>query len=271
MIKTCKYLFVCLLLSAYSGYSDEFFELTINRNADGFTTAMKPKEGLDAGNLKVSEVKTFKIILKNQIDKQIKIKEWNYQEDCFKFESLPDSIKAKEKEELSLTIDTEGLSGKFNRNIICQIESDGETRDIYLPVKFNVPEEGMKLLENDDTITGNGGNSAETEFQIEFKDYKEGGLKKYPEAKAWIFAAKNCPGCNYLEKMLLPRLFERELYKEKPVVVFVDLDKTENFIFLMEVEKTLKSKGEKTPILYWKDKLYYGNDTVGKLIEKGDD
>ncbi|MFA6567842.1 MAG: hypothetical protein WCS96_06490 [Victivallales bacterium] len=244
-------------------------EVLINKNDDGLTVEIKPKSGVDAGRLKAfGEDRGFKITIRNSLNKAVRIREWNYQEDCFKFKVLPDAVKANSDEDIRFSIDAEGLSGSFNKSIICQIEIEGNAKDIGIPVKFTVAEENSEPPK-DKGVTGNGEKADEAGFQIEFRDYREGGIEKYPEAGAWIFAGKNCPGCNYLRRMLLPQLFDREHFKGKPVVVEVDIDRNENFLFLVEIEEKLKSKGDKTPILYWKGKLIYGNESVESMLKNG--
>ncbi|MPN60442.1 hypothetical protein SDC9_208170 [bioreactor metagenome] len=137
----------------------------------------------------------------------------------------------------------------------------GASKDFFIPVSFTVIGEG------EEPEVASNVQSENNDGPIKFIEYKDGGLEAYSKADAWIFSAKDCPKCNHTKAVLLPKLFEQENI-ERPTVVTVDLDKPENFKFLSELEKKLNAKtsGE-TPIVLWKNKLIYGNDTIKELLK----
>ena len=47
----------------------------------------------------------------------------------------------------------------------------------------------------------------------------------------------------------------------------VDLDKSDNFSLLISLEDKLSAKPGAPPVLFWENKLYYGNASVKELIE----
>ena len=140
----------------------------------------------------------------------------------------------------------------------------GEKKSAFIPVKFKVTEAGepgktSKAVEKD---------AGKEKRGLRLLEYKGGGIGKHPEAKGWIFGGRNCAGCNFLKGELLPKLIEKEGL-EKAVVVVVDTDVKENFMLMVELEEKLGVSGNKSPVLYWKNKMYYGNDAVRELIGEG--
>ncbi len=242
-------------------------EILIGKNDDGLIAEITPKNGIDVvGFGAIAGDRVFCITIRNDLGKEVRIGEWSYQEDCFKFKVLPRTVRAKGEEFVQFSIDMEGLSGGFNKNIVCQIEIEANKRDVEIPVKFTVSDENQGISK-EKTTEENLDKADELGFQIEFRDYEGGGMNKYTEAKAWIFAGKNCSGCNYLKRILLPQLLDTESFKKKPVVIEVDIDKKENFLLLIGIEEKLRTESDKTPILYWEDKLIYGNESVEAMIK----
>lgn len=112
---------------------------------------------------------------------------------------------------------------------------------------------------------------------IDYLDYENASQSDLRSADAVVFGGKICPKCDYLKKKLLPQLIAKannggvNLKGRAFKVISVDLEKPENVLLLMRFEELLGMKGEKTPVLLWNNKLYYGNESVSDLIAENDD
>ena len=124
--------------------------------------------------------------------------------------------------------------------------------------------ETSKGVQRDANPFGGGFGGGATMKGIQVVDYIPGG-EEHKGAEAWIFGGMNCPGCNHLKAVLLPSLFDGLPAR----VVMAALDRKENLLLLLKLEERLglDGKNSKTPVLYWRNRLIYGNDAVTAMIE----
>ena len=235
---------------------DLLMEIKTNESG-GITASFTPKKGLDMGEIKSNEKRDYKLVFKNLLKKDLEFGPMRSPCVCIDIDGAPEKLSAGEENTFKLHLDGESYRGLFNKFMHVRLKTANYEEDIFLPVKFTIIDEDCSASVPQPEPIADG--------SIKFVDYKGGGLEKHSEAKAWIFAGKDCPGCNFLKRELLPKLLEKEGI-EKTEAVMVDLDKKENFIFLSELEEKLNTKGDKTPVLYWKGKLIYGNQEIKKLI-----
>jgi hypothetical protein len=208
------------------------------------------------GTIRYDQRREFRVKMRNSLKADLEVGPMRSPCVCLLIEGEPEELKAGAESEFKMTLDGESYRGEFNKFMHIRLKSKNAGKDVFLPIKFTIlGEDGEPLPVA----------KPEPEGPIKFVDYKGGGFEGHPNAKAWIFAGKACPGCNFLKRDLLPRLLAKNGI-EKAEAVFVDLDVKENFIFMSDLEERLGSKGDKTPILYWNGKFTYGNDAVKALI-----
>jgi cytochrome c biogenesis protein CcdA len=111
-------------------------------------------------------------------------------------------------------------------------------------------------------------------LNINFIEYSKANDHQLQNAIGWVFGGKICTKCDYLKEDLIPLLIKKSVKKasafSRLIVIFVDLEQADNILMLMQLEKTLGYKGNDTPVLVWNDRLYYGNNSVEKLINDGE-
>lgn len=223
----------------------------------------QPKKGLDLGVLVGGGKKMGTISLTNASNSTLLVEGWRSPCDCLTFKETVSELKPGKSKTAKVELDGENYLGRFTKRTLLSFRfKDGDERtDYFLPVRFDVVDEEAEVPRSRKET----GDRREA-FPIRFVDYVGGGLERHPEAAAWVFAASDCPGCNFMKRELLPKLFDGGDGEDKPVVVVVDLDVKSNFLFFLDVEKKHGSEGGKTPVLLWKDTLYYGNEKVKELI-----
>lgn len=233
--------------------------ITLKKENGDIKIQLEPEGGLDMGSTAPDKKKSFALLFKNISDEKILLEGWRSPCTCLKFSESIDELDAGKEAEITVTLDGENYRGKFSKFMYLSLSDEKKKvkKDFFLPFKFSVLSEGEK---EDKPV------SAPVNALANFKEYEGGGFDKYPDAIAWIFAGKSCPGCNFLKSSLMPVLIEKEGISGAKVII-VNLDVKEYFLFMMELEDKLKTKGDKTPVLYWKGKLYYGNEAIKKLID----
>ncbi len=239
-----------------------------------------PKNGLDMGKIRPDEKKQCQIAIKNKCRGKISFEEWNSPASCLEFENTVDEISPGEERNIVVILDGAGYKGDFSKFMSIEYSGeDGEKQRFFLPVRFYVMNDGEKdeLKKEDPTIaeprngTGNTGRILYFDFD-ELKKDEGGNIGKFSEDGAWIFAAKDCPSCNYLKKNVLPKLFTpnlgfKNLDSSTPhEIITVNLDVKENLLLMLKIEEILGAKGRKSPVLYWNGTLYYGADDIKKLV-----
>jgi hypothetical protein len=252
---------VLVLALAITGISTTFGQdllMEIRTSEAGEVAAsFTPEKGLDMGEIKSSDKRDYKISFKNSLKKDLEFGSIRSPCVCIDIDGAPGRLSSGEETIFKLHLDGESYRGLFNKFMHVRLKTANSENDIFLPVKFTIIDEDDNISPLQPETSENG--------PIRFSDYNGGGFEKYAEAKAWIFAGKDCPGCNFLKRELLPGLLAKDGI-ERAEAVMVDLDKKENFIFLSELEEKLNAKGDKTPALYWKGRLIYGNQEIKKLI-----
>jgi len=106
------------------------------------------------------------------------------------------------------------------------------------------------------------------ERKIVFANFDETKNENIKNAAGIIFGGEICKKCDYLKNVLVPELVRINNSKiNTPLFLFVNMDKSENILLLMNLEKTLGGDGSETPVLLWNDNLYYGNDAIENLLK----
>jgi cytochrome c biogenesis protein CcdA len=102
-------------------------------------------------------------------------------------------------------------------------------------------------------------------------DYETADSGNIEKASGVIFGGKVCKKCEVLKHKLIPELLKKACGNSgnDKFFLFVNIDKPENILLLMNLEKQLGTDGAETPVLLWNDHLYYGNDAVRNLIDSG--
>lgn len=249
---------VCLIVGCVCA-QDASLEFKSGAAGD-IVAEMKPEAGLDMGETRTGVKIERKIAFKNSLKRDLLFGPMRSPCPCIDIEGAPEILKSGESATLRILLDGEGYIGEFAKFTHVRLIAGKIEKDIFLPVRF--------------TVLGNDGETAISQNQttpegpVKFIAYKGGGLEAHPKAEAWIFAGRNCPGCNFLKAELLPKLFLKDgAASGTHEAVIVDLDEKESFIFLTALEAKLGAGGDKTPVLYYGGRLIHGNDAVKELIE----
>ena len=252
-----KILFCFAILFSVGIYCADM-TMTIGKAEAGLQVNILPDK-LDMGTTRPEIKKTMSLLLKNNSGEDITIENWRSPCVCFEFKGAVDELSAGAEIKVSVTLDGKSYRGEFSKYMFMAFRSKkGNLKeDFFLPIKFAVKDDAPLPLTSPAVEPDNG--------VMKFIEYTGGGIEKHKKATAWIFAGKDCPNCNYLKSNILPKLLESKGIVQAEIIL-VDLDKKENFLFLAELEESLKVKDDKTPVLLWQNKLYYGNDKIKELI-----
>jgi len=262
-MKLQKILWIVLLFSTCS-FGLIAGDLTIEvYEAEGELKARAvPEGGLDLGTLNEGGKALGKIVVKNNSRSKIVFDEWRSPCAGIVLSKAPEALASGAAGEITLSLDPDGYSGEFEKVMnISGKAGESKDFDLSLPIRFNVVDSvpASEIVKDKPKEI--------PQERMKFIDYAGGGLEKHPEAAAWIFAGKGCPGCNFLKHEIMPRLLDKSGI-EKAEIIMVDLDVKDYFIFMAGLEEKLGAKkSDKTPILYWEGKFYYGNDAVKELID----
>lgn len=231
--------------------------LFIRKNSGNLDVYVKP-ETLDMQTVSPDTKKTMSILLKNDSGENILIDNWRSPCVCLEFDGIIDALAPGAEKGVNITLNGESYRGAFSKYMLISFHNKNGNlkKNFFLPIKFTVSDEitTSQPVQQQDS-------------RIKFVEYSGGGFESYKNASAWIFAGKNCPQCDILKKELLPQILDNSDIA-KSEIVLVNLDKKEYFLFMLDLEKTFGVKGDKTPVLLWKNKLYYGNDEIKKLIDE---
>ena len=270
------HIFIPATLSADSTISTE---IIFKDNSGEVEAEIVPKNGLDMGKLRPDEKKQCSIAIKNKCREKISFEEWNSPSSCLEFENTVEEISSGEERNIAVILDGTGYKGDFSKYMsIGYSGEDGEKQSLFLPVRFTVRDEGGENeAKKEDTTIAEPVNETDNTGQISYFDFDElkkvegKNIEKFAEDGAWIFAAKDCPSCNYLKKNVLPKLFTPNFgFKNldsstQRGIITVNLDVKENLLLMLKIEDILGVKGNKSPVLYWNGALYYGADDIKKL------
>ena len=243
-----------------------------------------PPKGLVFGRLSAGERKTMPLAIINKTGREVEVDGWRSPCACLEFGGVIESIPKGTSESVLLFLDGSSFRGGVSKYIHLSFNADkSEGTNHFLPVSFFVGDmataEGLDPERSIDASTAYQAGATQTaQFSTvaqsettstsgvtEIVYEKSMGRMELAKVEAWIFAGKNCPGCNYLKTALLPSLFESQPAK----VAMADLDKKENLLLLLKLEEKLGVDGRnsKTPVLYWRNNLFYGNEAVKAMIE----
>ena len=270
-------IYIPAVLSADSTISTE---IIFKDNSGEIESEIVPKNGLDMGKIRPDEKKQCQIAIKNKCRGKISFEEWNSPASCLEFENTVDEISPGEERNIVVILDITGYKGDFSKYMsIGYSGEDGKKQSFFLPIRFYVmndgekdePKKGEPSIADPGNMANDAGRILYFDFD-ELKKDKEKDIGKFAERGAWIFAAKDCPSCNYLKKNVLPKLFNPEFWfknfdSSTPCgIITVNLDVKENLLLMLKIEDVLGVKGHKSPVLYWNGALYYGADDIKKLV-----
>ncbi len=254
-------------------------EIVFSENSGEIRVDTVSKEGFDMGEVGAKEKKRYTIKLKNGTDGKIGFEQWRSPCPCLEFEDTVDGMEAAGEKNVVAILDGAGYKGSFSKYMyIGYSGEDGEKQSFFLPVKFTVrDDDGEDEAKKEEAATVepvNEPGDANRILYFDFNDLKKDGaenIKSLAEHGAWIFAAKDCPSCNYLKKNVLQKLFNPEFgFKNidpqtRRGIITVNLDVKENFLLMLKIEEILGAKGRKSPVLYWNGALHYGAEDIKKL------
>ena len=276
IFKLIFFIYIPVVLSTDSTISTE---IIFKDNSGEIESEIVPKNGLDMGKLRPGEKKKCLIAIKNKSREKISFEEWNSPASCLEFENTVDEISPGERKNIVVILDGAGYKGDFSKYMSIEYSGeDGEKQSFFLPIRFYVMNDSEKdEPKKEDQTIAEPRNDAEDTGRISYFDFddikKDEGknIRKFAEDGAWIFAAKDCPSCNYLKKNVLPKLFTpnlgfKNLDSSTPRgIITVNLDVKENMLLMLKIEEILGVKGNKSPVLYWDGALYYGAEDIKKL------
>lgn len=193
------------------------------------------------------------ILFVNKLPKDVLVDDWRSPCPCIEIVKMPKKIKKDESAELIIDVKPENYSGRITKHMPIVLRYENKKKTIFLPIEF-VAGKAIKVEDTD--------NSKVKTLSWILYDGGKLNNKRYENVSAWLFGGKNCAQCNYLKLHILPKLL-------KPIekTVQVNIDQNQGFMLLLDLEKKMKiEKPGKPPILFWKNKLYYGNDAIKKLL-----
>lgn len=254
-------LFICFQIFADSAD----VTLSFSESEDEIKIRIIPEHGLDIGRIRASEKKESVILVKNLTGKAINFDNWRSPCVCLEFDDTVESLKAEKEKRVIAVLDGSSYRGDFSKYMYIGFQgADSESQGFFLPVKFSVT--GLGAAGKTSEIQKHVGGILYLDYDKEKQKSGIKGIKGYADSAAWIFAGRDCPNCNYLKKHVLPALFEKAEMQKPWRILTVDLNKKENFLFMLRLEERLGIKGKKTPVLYWKGRLYYGAKLIKKLL-----
>ncbi len=319
-------LFICL---GFSGVCAEpSAAIHIRDNAGRLRVGMKPEGGLVFGRVSSGEKKTGSIRVENKTSFKIETGGWRSPCDCLEVGEPEGELDPGKICEIRVILDGAGYSGKFEKNIHISFSASGtESVDIFLPVTFeadSLSDEKSERLSDEKNVhfsqwkyagTSENQNKADqgTVFQegttgdrlaieqveIGAEDFDSGDSRT-----VFVFAGRNCPGCNHIRKILAPKLLEKYGVRGETVsdpyfslrssgtspesafaselrrdmsdtvktgrVALLDLEISENMLFLANLEEKLGTKGTKTPVVYFRGMMLYGQEEIFRFSETAD-
>lgn len=196
-----------------------------------------------------------KILLFNKLSKDVLIDDWRSPCPCLEIVKMPEKIINGKSSELVINVKPAGYSGRIVKYMPVTLLFENKTKIIFLPIEFFAGKEQIikepKPPKAKTWILYNGGKLDD---------------RRYGDAAAWLFGGRDCAQCNYLKRYVLPKLFT-----PTTKLVRVNIDQRQGFMLLFNLEKKLKvEKPGQPPILFWKNKLYYGNEKIKELLKKSD-
>jgi len=243
--------------------------------AGKFSFELSPDSEINFGVINGPGTKHKPVLLKNQSKYAILFEEWYSPSGNLQFVKTIERLDSGEEKEITISVNPDGTEGKFTKYMQISfrrnMQGNSEIIDYSLPVKYfvtaNIPEEKILKPSTRPLHTNDIKIQRITYLKYEVGATSEKELVK-PDEAAWIFAAKDCPSCNYLKKAVLPDLFKKNKLPLPWQIISVNLSHSKNLLFYLDLEDKLKTEGKKSPILYWRGKLYYGSSEIKKLVKE---
>ena len=194
-----------------------------------------------------------KITLVNRLKQEVQITDWRSPCPCLEINTFPESILPGQTAAFTVKVLPDGYDGLIVKHMPVTFKYEDSSKVLFLPLAL---------------VAGNGPVRTESNpssnDSIKYVKYEDGTMddKRYTSAAAWLFAGENCPQCNYLKRNVLPELFDKS-----SLVIQVNLDEKTGFMLLFALENRLNiTNPGKPPVLYWKNKIYYGSETIKDLL-----
>ena len=249
---TLKYRLIAVFLSvSFFAVGDE---LKITINGDNISNIKLDKSETNKLYLGSFQKKQrVKILFVNKLSKDVLIDDWRSPCPCLEIVKMPEEITNSKTSELIIEVKPAGYSGHIIKYMPVTLLFENKTKIVFLPIEFFAGK-GQKRKEP----------NAPTSKTWIFYDGGKIDDKRYKDVAAWLFGGRDCAQCNYLKRYVLPKLF-----KPTAKLVRVNIDQRQGFMLLFNLEKKLKiEKPGQPPILFCKNKLYYGNEKIKKLLKE---
>ncbi len=219
-------------------------------------------KSVNLGNF--SKQQDVAIKMSNKAFKNISIKTWRSPCPCLIVKSMPSNIAPGKTEKLTLRILPDGYSGRIYKHFPLTIKYGSSHKILFIPISFIAGDIAQVQNKTDEWISKAALNNVESVTYIKYNGGKVND-KRYAGAIAWIFGGKNCAQCNYLKKIIFPKVFN---YPDK--IVEVNLNNKDGLLLLMGLEKRFNIiKPKDPPVLFWKSKLFYGSAIIkNQLLNK---
>ena len=196
----------------------------------------------------------------NEASFPVDLEGWRSPCPCLDVEDPPERLEPKSEGRAVLILDAAGYRGNFSKNMLVVVSAEGfERAETFVRIAFAVREDGEPELPPVPASL-----SESSSGGWEFVEYDPVlGVEAAREADAWIFGGKNCSACARMKSELLPKLIGSLPAK----IVTADLERKESLLLLLSLEERIGLDGRdtKTPVLYWRNKLFYGLKAVEEM------
>ena len=264
-----KYLIIYpsfIFLAVFGCVADDspIITLSIAEQNGRLSVEADPKNGLDLGQISSEEKKAGIIRVKNLTAVGVKLGGWRSPCACLDLEEPAWELSSGAESNSKAVLDGSSYRGKFEKNMHIAVSSgDLEPVNYFLPVKFAV--RGGDKDDNVSSVSvaspphsGSGiegqdkGNAIVSQIEMEALEFNPNDKET-----VFVFAGRTCPGCNYMRRILAPKLLEK-YGMHGGRVALLDLEKPENMLVLANLEEKLGTRGTKTPVVYFKGIMMYG-------------
>lgn len=253
--------------------------MSFTYQAGEFAVKISPNSEINFGVINGSKIKQKTIVIRNSSKYPIVFEEWYSPSSNLQFVKTIKRLDPREKKEIILSLNPDGNEGKFTKYLQFSfrkdVEQNSETIDYSFAVKYfiitnisdgNILEPPvLPICYSDVKVNKITYLNYDVNHGADITSTKE--LIK-PDEAVWIFAAKDCPSCNYLKKVILPDLFKKNQLPLPWQIISVNLTRSKNLLFYIDLEDKLKAKGDKSPIVYWRGKLFYGSTNIKTLVKE---
>ena len=253
--------------------------LTITELNGRLSVEPNSKNGLELGKISPADKKTGMICVKNKTTLEIKLGGWRSPCACLDLDEPAWELSPGTESKSNAILDGSAYRGSFEKNMHISFSAkDLETVNFFLPVKFAVIEVEKSVVgDNSDGKGISASDALQTASKNEIQDEKSLLVKQVEmDAKefnpndrksVFVFAGRTCPGCNYMRRVLGPKLLGKYGIRSGQVAL-LDLEKPENMLILANLEEKLGCRGTKTPVVFFNGMIMYGKTELEAEIER---